>query len=42
MKFEPKPIYPNPTCAMCGKPIKVHTPEEIKICIEERQNSKKS
>ncbi|TSA18277.1 MAG: DUF2256 domain-containing protein [Nitrosopumilales archaeon] len=41
MKFERKPIQPNPTCAMCGKPIKEHTSEEIKICMEKRRNSKK-
>ena len=40
MKFERKPIQPNPTCAMCGKPIKEHTSEEIKICMGERRNSK--
>ena len=40
MKFERKPIQPNPTCAMCGKPIKVHTSEEIKNCMKERRISK--
>ena len=40
MKFERKPILPNPTCAMCGKPIKDHTTEEIKNCAKERRNSK--
>ena len=40
MKFEHKPIQPNPTCAMCGKPIKEHTFQEMKICMEERRNSK--
>ena len=40
MKFERKPIQPNPTCAMCGKPIKEHTLEEIKNCMEQRRNSK--
>jgi len=40
MKFGSKPIQPNPTCAMCGKPIKEHTYEEIKNCMEERRNSK--
>jgi hypothetical protein len=42
MKFERKPIQPNPTCAMCGKLIKEHSIEEIKICMEERRNSTKS
>lgn len=41
MKFERKPIQPSPTCAMCGKPIKEHTQEEIKICMEKRRNSRK-
>ena len=40
MKFERKPIQSNPTCAMCGKSIKEHTCEEIKICMEQRRNSK--
>jgi hypothetical protein len=40
MKFERKPIQSNPTCAMCGKPIKEHTSQETKICMEERRNSK--
>lgn len=40
MKFERKSIQPNPTCAMCGKPIKEHMPQEIKICMEKRRNSK--
>jgi len=40
MKFERKPIRPNPTCAMCGKPINEHTSQEMKICMEERRNSK--
>jgi hypothetical protein len=40
MKFERKPIQPNPTCSMCGKPINEHTLEEIKICMEKRRNSK--
>jgi len=40
MKFERKPIQPNPTCAMCGKPIKEHTSQEMKICMEERHNLK--
>ena len=37
MKFERKPIQPNPTCAMCGKPIKEHSTDEMKICMEERR-----
>jgi len=41
MKFERKPIQPNPTCAMCGKSINDHTKDEIKICVKERRNSKK-
>jgi len=40
MKFERKPIQPNPTCAMCGKPIKEHTPSEINKCVNERRSSK--
>lgn len=35
--FERKPIQPEPTCAMCGKIVKKHTPEEMKICMEERR-----
>ncbi|MGC1708325.1 MAG: hypothetical protein WA799_00785 [Nitrosotalea sp.] len=38
MKFERKPIQPIPTCAMCGKPIKDHTQEEIKSCANNRRN----
>ena len=39
LKFERKPIQPTPSCAMCGKPVKDHTQEEMKICIEERRKS---
>ena len=42
LKFERKPIEPNPTCAMCGKPIKLHTMEEIKKCSNERRDVRKS
>ncbi|HXU95884.1 MAG TPA: hypothetical protein VFP45_05555 [Candidatus Nitrosotalea sp.] len=40
MKFERKPIEVTPTCAMCGKPINAHTPEQMKICTQERRKSK--
>ncbi|MDE1818117.1 MAG: hypothetical protein KGH86_03605 [Thaumarchaeota archaeon] len=39
MKFERKPIAITPTCAMCGKPVKEHTPEQMNHCIEERRKS---
>jgi len=37
MPFERKPIQPEPTCAICGKPIKNHNSEEMKTCMEERR-----
>jgi len=37
MPFERKPVRPEPTCAMCGKPIKNHNQEEMKVCMEERR-----
>jgi endogenous inhibitor of DNA gyrase (YacG/DUF329 family) len=40
MKFERKPIDIIPTCAMCGKPVKGHNPEQMKFCSEERRKSK--
>jgi hypothetical protein len=40
MKFERKPIEVTPTCAMCGKPINVHTPDQMKFCALERRKSK--
>jgi len=39
LKFERKPIQPNPTCAMCGKSIKDHTSEQMKFCIDERRKA---
>ncbi|MEO9276777.1 MAG: hypothetical protein ABI340_03205 [Nitrososphaera sp.] len=42
MKFERKPIQPNPTCPMCGKPTKEHTSEEMKNCINQRREANKS
>jgi hypothetical protein len=39
MKFERKPIEVLPTCAMCTRPIKEHTPEQMKICKGERRKS---
>ncbi|HJW19095.1 MAG TPA: hypothetical protein VJ571_00880 [Candidatus Nitrosotalea sp.] len=39
MKFERKPIAIIPTCAMCGKPVKEHTSEQIKSCTGERRKS---
>lgn len=41
MKFERKPIEVTPTCAMCARPIKEHTLEQIKFCTEERRKSQK-
>jgi len=40
LKFERKPIQSIPTCAMCGKPVKDHTQEEIKNCSNNRRNTK--
>lgn len=40
LKFERKPIQSIPTCAMCGRPVKVHTLEEIKNCSNNRRNTK--
>jgi endogenous inhibitor of DNA gyrase (YacG/DUF329 family) len=37
MKFERKPIEITPTCAICGKPIKLHNQEQMKFCTEERR-----
>ncbi|MBI3253403.1 MAG: hypothetical protein HYZ56_01570 [Nitrosopumilales archaeon] len=37
MPFERKPIVADPTCAMCGKPIKNHSKEELKSCMEQRR-----
>lgn len=42
MKFERKPIQPNPTCPMCGKPIKEHTSEEMKNCTNQRREASKT
>ncbi|WP_165776402.1 hypothetical protein [Candidatus Nitrosotalea bavarica] len=39
MKFERKPIEIIPTCAMCSRPVKEHTPEQMKSCTEERRKS---
>ena len=39
MKFERKPIEVTPTCAMCSRPVKEHTMEQIKSCSEERRKS---
>ncbi len=39
MKFERKPIVFTPTCAMCGKPVKEHTQEQIRSCTDERRKS---
>ncbi|MEO9308499.1 MAG: hypothetical protein ABI342_09355 [Nitrososphaera sp.] len=39
MKFERKPIISIPTCAMCAKPVKEHSPEQMKLCTEERRKS---
>ncbi|HJU14276.1 MAG TPA: hypothetical protein VJ792_07465 [Candidatus Nitrosotalea sp.] len=39
MNFERKPIEPTPTCAMCGKPIKSHTAEQMKTCTAERRKA---
>lgn len=41
MKFERKPIQPNPTCAMCGKSIKEHTLQEMQKCSEQRRQKVK-
>jgi len=41
MKFERKPIEVTPTCSMCARPVKEHTPEQIKLCTEERRKSHK-
>ncbi len=38
LEFERKPIQSIPTCAMCGKPVKDHTTEEIKKCANTRRN----
>ena len=40
MKFERKPIEVTPTCAMCGKPINIHTTDQMKFCTQERRKSK--
>ena len=40
MKFERKPIEVTPTCAMCGKPINLHTSDQMKFCALERRKSK--
>lgn len=42
MKFERKPIEIIPTCPMCTKPIKEHTSEQMKFCIEMRKKSKEA
>jgi len=39
MKFERKPIEITPTCAMCSRPVKEHTMEQMKFCTEERRKS---
>ncbi|MGI0069674.1 MAG: hypothetical protein ACREAN_05400 [Nitrosopumilaceae archaeon] len=39
MKFERKPIVITPTCAMCGKLVNEHTPEQMKHCTGERRKS---
>jgi|GEM_PF-1274527 len=39
MKFERKPIAITPTCAMCGKPVKEHTLEQMNFCTSERRKS---
>lgn len=39
MKFERKPIEITPTCAMCSRPVKEHTLEQMKSCAEERRKS---
>jgi len=39
LKFEKKPIVPNPTCAICGKPVKNHSNQDIKTCMEERRRA---
>lgn len=41
MKFERKPIQVTPTCAMCARPVKEHTPEQMKLCADERRKSQK-
>lgn len=40
MKFERKPIEVIPTCPMCTKPIKEHTAEQTKLCMEMRKKAK--
>ena len=42
MKFERKPIEIVPTCAMCARPVKAHTPEQMKFCTEERRRSQEA
>jgi hypothetical protein len=39
MKFERKPIEIQPTCAMCGRPVKDHDSEQMKFCTTERRKS---
>ena len=39
MKFERRPIEISPTCAMCGMPVKNHTPEQMKFCTDERRKA---
>ena len=42
LKFERKPIQPNPMCAMCGKSVKDHTKEQMEFCMEERRKASDS
>jgi hypothetical protein len=39
MNFERKPIEILHTCAMCARPVKEHTPEQMKFCTGERRKS---
>ena len=39
MKFERKPIEPTPTCAMCSRPVKDHTQEQMRYCANERRKT---
>ena len=42
MKFERKPIEIVPTCAMCSRPVKEHSKEQMKLCAEERRLSQEA